>query len=176
LTHLNALLPVMQAAGRKRQITQIYLLLAQAYGVQQQRLLAHQVLLAGLKVGHDEGYQRTILDEGKILVPLLQDLLLVLHDQPLRDYVQGLLRAFVHTDHHGYSTVALATSALLEPLSPQEQRVLRKLAAGLSNAEIAQALTVSVNTVRSQVQSIYRKLQVKNRHTASEVARSLHLL
>jgi LuxR family maltose regulon positive regulatory protein len=63
-----------------------------------------------------------------------------------------------------------------EPLSTQEQRVLRLLATGLSNIEIARELVVSINTVRSQVQSIYRKLQVHNRHAASAAARNLHLL
>lgn len=176
LAHLKELLPTMQVTGRKRQIIQIYLLLAQACHAQQQRLQARQWLLEGLRVGLDEGYQRTILDEGNMVVPLLQDLLPGLHDQPLRDYVQGLLQAFVRTDHNGFSAVTPVASTLLEPLSPQEQRVLRKLATGLSNAEIAQALTVSIHTIRSQVQSIYRKLQVKNRHAASEVARALHLL
>ncbi len=37
-------------------------------------------------------------------------------------------------------------------------------------------LVVSVNTVRTQVQSIYRKLNVNNRVAASEIARDLKLL
>jgi len=65
---------------------------------------------------------------------------------------------------------------LLEPLSSQEQKVLRLLAAGNSNAEIARELVVSVNTVRTQVQSIYRKLNVNNRVEASAVANQLELL
>jgi len=65
---------------------------------------------------------------------------------------------------------------LIEPLSRQELRVLRLLAAGRSNREIAGELIVSVNTIRSQIQSIYRKLNVNNRVEASEVARSLSLL
>jgi LuxR family maltose regulon positive regulatory protein len=69
-----------------------------------------------------------------------------------------------------------ASSSLLEPLSPQELRVLYLLTAGHSNPEIARELVVSVNTVRTQVQSIYRKLGVNNRVAASEAARSLRLL
>jgi LuxR family maltose regulon positive regulatory protein len=46
---------------------------------------------------------------------------------------------------------------LVEPLSQQELRVLPRLAAGLSNTEIAGELVVSKNTVKSQTQSIYRK-------------------
>jgi LuxR family transcriptional regulator, maltose regulon positive regulatory protein len=61
-------------------------------------------------------------------------------------------------------------------LSQQEQKVLRLLAAGNSNAGIARELVVSVNTVRTQVQSIYRKLDVNNRVEASAMARQLELL
>ena len=64
---------------------------------------------------------------------------------------------------------------LIEPLSPREQQVLRLLSAGNSNAEIARELVVSVNTIRTQVQSIYRKLNVNNRVEASDVARRLEL-
>ena len=53
--------------------------------------------------------------------------------------------------------------------------MLRLLAAGRSNPEIAQELVVSVNTVKTQVQSIYRKLNVKSRWEAAEAARSLDL-
>jgi len=74
------------------------------------------------------------------------------------------------TSHH------TAPALLVEPLSPQEQRVLRLLAAGRSNPEIAQELVVSVNTVKTQVQSIYRKLNVNSRWEAREAARHLKLL
>lgn len=63
-----------------------------------------------------------------------------------------------------------------EPLSVQERRVLRLLAAGRSNPEIAQELVVSVNTVKTQTQSIYRKLNVNSRKEAREAARQLKLL
>ena len=69
-----------------------------------------------------------------------------------------------------------ASALLIEPLSAQEQRVLRLLAAGRSNPEIAQELVVSVNTVKTQAQSIYRKLNVKSRMEAGEAARRLKLL
>jgi LuxR family maltose regulon positive regulatory protein len=55
-------------------------------------------------------------------------------------------------------------------LSPKERDVLRLLASDLSLQEIARELFVSYNTIKTQTQSIYRKLLVSNRSEA--VARS----
>ncbi len=74
------------------------------------------------------------------------------------------------------ATFSPVAASLVEPLSPQEQRVLRLLAAGLSNAEIAQQLIVSVNTIKTQLKSIYRKLDVRSRDDARSAARDLDLL
>jgi LuxR family maltose regulon positive regulatory protein len=67
------------------------------------------------------------------------------------------------------------TRPLIEPLSEQEQRVLRLLAAGLSNPEIAGELVISVNTVKTHVKNIYAKLNVNNREDARQAARQLKL-
>ena len=63
-----------------------------------------------------------------------------------------------------------------EEFVPQELRVLRLLVAGRSNRDIAAEQIVSINTIRTQVQSIYRKLGVNNRVAACEMARQVHLL
>lgn len=68
-----------------------------------------------------------------------------------------------------------AAHLLIKPLTEQERRVLRLLAAGLSNPEIAKQFVVSVNTIKTQVKSIYYKLNVSNRKQATEVARRLNL-
>lgn len=52
-------------------------------------------------------------------------------------------------------------------LSQREEDVLKQLAGGLSNTEIATALTVSENTVRFHLKNIYTKLNVSNRTEAA---------
>jgi DNA-binding CsgD family transcriptional regulator len=62
----------------------------------------------------------------------------------------------------------------LDCLTPREHDVLRQLASGATNAEIATRLTVSETTVKSHVKHILRKLRAANR--AEAIARYLHLV
>jgi LuxR family maltose regulon positive regulatory protein len=71
---------------------------------------------------------------------------------------------------------SLDEQALVEPLTEREVEVLRLIAAGLSNREIAQELVVAVSTVKSHVNHIYGKLGVKTRTQALVRAQVLDLL
>ncbi len=55
-------------------------------------------------------------------------------------------------------------------LSPRQVEILRLVTEGLTNREIADVLELSVNTVRSHVQSILEKLQVRNKLQAAMLA------
>jgi LuxR family maltose regulon positive regulatory protein len=123
-----------------------------------------------LSLAQPQGFLRLFLDEGEPMEKLLHSVASHLHEPALKTYVQQLLRDF------GSASTELTSSPLPESLSPQEVRVLRLLASGSSAPQIAQHLVVSVTTVRTQIQSIYRKLQVNNRVAASSAARALHLL
>jgi LuxR family transcriptional regulator, maltose regulon positive regulatory protein len=66
--------------------------------------------------------------------------------------------------------------ALIEQLSQRERAVLRYLPTMLTFVEIGSELYISVNTTKSHVRSIYRKLGVVGRRDAVRRARQLHLL
>lgn len=49
------------------------------------------------------------------------------------------------------------------PLGRRETEVARAMASGLGNKEIAELFTISPHTVRNQIRTIYRKVNVGNR-------------
>ncbi len=58
-------------------------------------------------------------------------------------------------------------------LTPREQEILRHLIRGLTNKEISSATNLAVDTVKTHLRNIYRKLQVKNRTQAISMAMKL---
>lgn len=169
------------AQGRSRSELEILILKALAYNrMGGHQLQSRQTLMQALTLARPEGYQRLFLDEGLEMSVALQSILSETRAEPLASYTRTLLYAFARQQaeqNASNSTSAVSTSAMpFEPLSAQERRVLRLLAAGRSNPEIAQELVVSINTVKTQTQSIYRKLNVNSRKEAREVARQLNLL
>ncbi|WSQ69069.1 LuxR C-terminal-related transcriptional regulator [Streptomyces sp. NBC_01216] len=65
---------------------------------------------------------------------------------------------------------------MTEPLSEREREVLGRLAQTMSTDEIAAELFLSVNTVKTHLKHIYRKLAVTRRSEAVRRARELDLL
>ena len=167
-----------QERGLTRSLLEILSLQALAHHTRKEGSQARQALLQALTLARPEGYQRLFLDEGPMLGEVLRSVLPEVRDEQVASYIRELLRAFAREQAAatgGHSTLP-AEPILIEPLSPQERRVLRLLAAGRSNPEIASELIVSVNTIKTQVQSIYYKLGVNSRQEAREAARKLKLV
>ena len=60
----------------------------------------------------------------------------------------------------------------LAQLSPRELEVLNLVAEGKSDKEIAQMLSLSINTIKTHLRNILSKLQVGNRKEAARVAKT----
>jgi DNA-binding NarL/FixJ family response regulator len=75
---------------------------------------------------------------------------------------------------HGSPPAAREQTSLppAQELSPGELRVLRYLPTNLSRPEIADELSLSVNTVSTHLRSIYAKLQASDRSSAVQRARN----
>jgi LuxR family maltose regulon positive regulatory protein len=71
---------------------------------------------------------------------------------------------------------ARETQLLLEPLTRREQDVLRRMANGQGNQQIADGLYISLSTVKTHINNLFRKLDANDRETALQVTRELKLL
>jgi LuxR family maltose regulon positive regulatory protein len=157
--------------GRVRSQVEALILEALAHRADSNLSQTTQLLGEALAIGHAKGFQRMFLDEGPPMVALLQAVPSALPNRTLNLFAATLLHSFSPD-----MVTRNDSSPLVEPLSQQELKVLRLLAAGLSNAEIASELVVSANTIKTHVKSIYRKLNVNSRQDAREVAKELKLV
>ena len=65
---------------------------------------------------------------------------------------------------------------MVEPLTEREREVLRHVSGLLSTAEVASEMYISVNTVKTHLKHIYRKLAATRRGEAVRRARQLELI
>jgi LuxR family transcriptional regulator, maltose regulon positive regulatory protein len=123
------------------------------------------------------GIYRTILDEGAKVGPLLiafQESAERAGASPeLMSYVSNLIAGW--TARYGSVPVQVLTSAVTDALSAREADILRLIADGLSNKEIARDLAIAPETVKSHVKNIFAKLNVERRAQAVSRAQSLGL-
>jgi LuxR family transcriptional regulator, maltose regulon positive regulatory protein len=162
------------AQGRAGSLLEIQALqaLAQAAGGEQAAGLS--TLAVALALGWRQGRVRVFADEGEPMRTLLAHLIAarrvepdIAREVPL-DYLGRLVRAF--------EPDAPAALGLVESLSRRELEVLRLLAAGKPNQQIADELVVALNTVKRHVTHILEKLGASNRTEATVRARRLGLL
>jgi LuxR family maltose regulon positive regulatory protein len=65
---------------------------------------------------------------------------------------------------------------VVDPLSDREREVLRHVSGMLSTAEVASQMYISVNTVKTHLRNVYRKLAASHRGEAVRRARQLGLI
>jgi LuxR family maltose regulon positive regulatory protein len=166
---LARLLNIAQATGRMGRVIKLLVLQAMAFQAQDDLDGALVSLGHALSRAEPEGYVRTFVDEGAAMNQLLRD---ALSRGVMPNYVARILAAF--RDEVRMPPPAMA--ALVEPLTEREVEVLRLIVAGLSNPEIADELYIAVSTVKSHVNHIFGKLEVKSRAQAMAKVRTLNLL
>ncbi|QOC90899.1 helix-turn-helix transcriptional regulator [Micromonospora craniellae] len=125
-----------------------------------------------LDLAAPDGYRRPFTRAE----PGLRDLLAAHLDSGTAHWptVSDLVRAVDVPD--GRTPAGAPGAALDEPLTERELTILRYLQSILSNVEIAAELSVSVNTVKTHVRNIYRKLDATRRRDAVRRARQLRLI
>jgi LuxR family maltose regulon positive regulatory protein len=130
-----------------------------------------------------EGYVQVFVDEGRPMAALLTEFLDAQSrgrraDLPnvSQEFVCRLLDALDQTTAGQEPATTSVPSPLIEPLTERELEVLRLMAKGLSNREIADELVVALGTVKTHLHNIYGKLGVRGRTQAAARAQELQLL
>jgi len=179
---LRPLLREMERAGWMGLAIELLALQALALHRQGKTTEALTTLHRALSLAEPEGYVRVFLDEGAPMAELLGQ---AAARGMAAEYVNKLLAAFEKGRFRSQVpgsrlTTAPASTlepeALIEPLTERELEVLRLVADGLSNREIAEALTIAVGTAKRHVSNIYAKLDVHSRVQAMSRAQELDLL
>ncbi len=171
---LSVLEPIQSPAevgGRNRHLLEIYTLEALALQVLDRSQAALEHIGRALSLAEDEGFVRVFLDCAFLDkgVPMRHLLFQAAQAGVTPAFTGKLLVSFPQAAKE----VQEPAGGLPEPLSKREIEVLELLARGLSNRQIAQHMTISLDTVKTHTGNIYGKLGVNNRTQAVIKARAL---
>lgn len=134
------------------------------------------LLASGLTMAEGEGYIRTFVDKGAPMADLLAEASVQGIEPGYADRLLAAFQAESQQSGRPEKSPLPSSPSLIEPLSDRERDLLPLLAQGRTYHEIAQALCVSTNTVKTHLKHIYGKLGVSNRREAVDRAIELNLL
>ena len=169
---LERLLAAAHAGERAGSVIEILLLQALAHRAHGDLPGALAPLHQALTLAEPEGYVRRFVDEGVAM----RDLLRHAAGDGASAYTRRLLSAFDRSDQRAAAPPRAAAAVLAEPMTAREVEILRLVAAGLRNQEIADRLYISPATVKRHIANAYGKLGVGHRTEAVARAHELRLL
>jgi LuxR family maltose regulon positive regulatory protein len=172
---LERLLQAAEAGGRMGSVIEILVVQALAFQAQGNVSQALASMERALALAEPESYVRIFVDEGEPMRLLIEKLPRD-QDKKFPGYVDKLLAAFARPTAIPQPKTNNLQSMIIEPLSERELEVLKLLRSELSGPEIAQQLIVSLHTLRTHTNNIFKKLGVNNRRAAVRRAEELDLL
>jgi LuxR family transcriptional regulator, maltose regulon positive regulatory protein len=180
LERLDALAESQGRTGSLIQIRALRALALQAAGDHQG---AVTLLAEALALAQPEGFIRVFADEGPPMAALLRSLIgarqrgrVAATPSPGREHLHQIVQAFEPIPSGRVASPARTATGLIEPLTDRELEVLRLLAAGRRNRDIAIELVVTLETVKKHTSHIFDKLGATNRTEAVAHARRLGLI
>jgi len=167
---LDRLLAAAIADGRNGDAIPMLVQLATAYQDMVELDKAVAAINRALSLSEPGRYLRVFTAEGQPMARLLK---VAQRRGAVSGYCQYVLTAM---GEEKQQPTKLYHPELIEPITAREMEVLRLIAVGLTNREIANELFISVSTVKRHVTNLYGKLGVATRTKALQESRRLGLL
>jgi LuxR family maltose regulon positive regulatory protein len=177
VSRLTHLLTRAESARRTHSVIELLALRSITFAQQGFEREGQRDLVAALTLAESEGFTRIFLDEGPTMLHLLGSLA---KPERVAVYARRLLAAA--TDGVSLLTAGSGgaslndTLELVEPLTEREIEILRLVAVGATNQDIAEQLVITVGTVKGHLNHILGKLNARNRTEAVAHARRLGVL
>jgi LuxR family maltose regulon positive regulatory protein len=182
LARLERLLDAATAQQRTGSVIELRALQALAQAAIGDDADAVSTIAAALLLACPRGYVRVFTDEGAAMARLLRRLIAAqssdataASDVPF-DCLARLQESFTTTPAPGRVDRVDAGHGLVDPLTDRELEVLQLVATGSRNADVAEQLVVTLDTVKKHVSHILDKLGATNRTEAVARARKLGLI
>ncbi|HEY0943366.1 MAG TPA: LuxR C-terminal-related transcriptional regulator [Steroidobacter sp.] len=172
-----------ESRRRTRRWIRLKVLLAICQDLENQTNAARRTLLEALRAGHAGGFMRVFLDEGPRFNKLLREIAqsrresaVAQGNESLDEYLQALLDEMPSSAVGRPAASGSGGGIAAQTLTEREKDLLRMVASGYTNQDLAERLSVSENTVKWHLRNVYDKLNTRNRLQAVNTARHLGLI
>jgi LuxR family maltose regulon positive regulatory protein len=180
LSYLDRKIEACTSAGWQMQRIELHLLKALALDADQNTSSAAEELAQAQVAAETHGFYRLLVEEGEPFADLLHRVHNRLPSTPLLHRLIVSLglddKLALHANPVNHPAKERSRAGLVDPLTEREFEVLKLIAGGFSNKEIAEKLVVTIGTVKAHTSNIYRKLDVPGRTKALAKAREIHLI
>ena len=177
---LSGVFPIVRESGHVQHEIHALVLQALARELLGERALALESLGRATMLGEPGRFNRTFTGEGSLITELVEALADAVRrsrrpaEAGSPSYLTYLLQETrVRPETASAQSVA---AGLVEPLTAREVEIMRLIAAGMRNQEIADLLFISLHTVKRHIANAYGKLGVSHRTEAVARVNELNLL
>lgn len=164
----------VRVSGRNARLLELSLVKALALQQIGQEAKALETLRSCLSLAEPEGYVRLFVEAGAPIRNLLRQFAANEAQAAYAARLINVIEAAPIADRQ--ESARRGSTLLVEALTERELAVLRLICEGCSNIQIAEALVISVNTVKKHTSNIYGKLGVRNRAQAAIQAQEMGLV
>lgn len=169
---VKQLITLLIPGKRHMDLCECYMLSAIIYHKANEKKHLCEDLGKSLELAKKYNYVRLLADEGNCMVQMLS---VYQKEKGADDFTNQIIELAAEVGRQ-FPDYLKSPAEYYQPLTATEEVVLRLIAQGMSNDEIADKLGKKTGTVKFHSNNIFRKLQVQNRQQAVNRGREINLL